>query len=340
MNVEQDNEDQGSSRAPSTRTGRLVDRTQRQVEAAKQRYRGSSGEHLWNRLESMDVINQGMLFAAVLLLCFFPFLIVGSALAGRSAVTGLVRHMGLNHQAAADVSHLFASSTATSNSITGAGYVFFVLGGIAAATAIQGLYERAFDLETRGIKDTPRRLAWLGVVVGGAFLAGWAAPDLHDAGGPALVAVIGLAVFTGFWWFTMWFLLGGRVHWRYVLPAAVATGLCWLGMELVFSTTLSNMVISNSNKYGPIGVVFALMSYLIAVGVVIILGAVLGVVWRERELSLSGAFRRLWSRRSARKLGAGGQRLDRGAPSSRRSTSSARVQEQRSARTVPQGPQS
>jgi membrane protein len=39
--------------------------------------------------------------------------------------------------------------------------------------------------------------------------------------------------------------------------------------------------------------VFALMSWLIAIGVVIILGAVVGVVWRERSLSWSGALRRL-----------------------------------------------
>jgi membrane protein len=45
------------------------------------------------------------------------------------------------------------------------------------------------------------------------------------------------------------------------------------------------MVISNYNKYGPIGVIFALMTYLIAIGVVIIVGAVTGLVWQERNLS-------------------------------------------------------
>ena len=44
----------------------------------------------------MDFINRGMLFAATLLLCLFPFLIIANALAGRSAVTGLARHLGLN----------------------------------------------------------------------------------------------------------------------------------------------------------------------------------------------------------------------------------------------------
>ena len=45
------------------------------------------------------------------------------------------------------MSQLFTSSTATSNAITGTAWVFFILGGIAAASAIQELYERAFELD-------------------------------------------------------------------------------------------------------------------------------------------------------------------------------------------------
>ena len=89
-----------------------------------------------------------------------------------------------------------------------------------------------------------------------------------------LLGVLGLVVLTGFWWFTIWFLLAGRISWRDVFPAAVATAVFWLGMEAVFSVIFSGMVTSDDTKYGPIGVVFALMSWLIAIGVVIILGAV------------------------------------------------------------------
>ena len=120
------------------------------IEVGKGKYAGSSAEHLWRRLDAMDFINRGMLFAATLLLCLFPFLIIANALAGRSAATGLARHLGLNQQAAADVGALFTSSAATSSAITGTAWVFFILGGIAAATAIQGLYEAAFELEGRG----------------------------------------------------------------------------------------------------------------------------------------------------------------------------------------------
>ena len=261
--------------------------------AVGDKYSGSSMEHLWNRLNAMDFINKGMLFAAILLLCFFPFIIVANALAGQSAVTGLIRHLGLNQQAAKDVSGLFTSSSATSSAVTGTAWLFFILGGIAAATAVQDLYERSFELESGGMKDILRRIAWLVVTVAGAALAGVAGPWFHSWGGPVVLAIVGLGALTLYWWFTTWFLLGGRESWRATFPSAVATALFWVGMEVVFSFIFSSTIISDDKKYGPIGVVFALMSWLIAIGVVIILGAVVGVVWRERGLSWSGALRRL-----------------------------------------------
>jgi len=131
----------------------------------------------------MDFINRGMLCAAVLLLCFFPFLIIVNALAGQSAATGLIRHLGLNQQAAADVSHLFASSEATSSAVTGSSWVFFILGGIAAATAIQELYERAFDLESRGMKDIPGGLPGLPSWSAARIWAAWPGPGCAPLAG-------------------------------------------------------------------------------------------------------------------------------------------------------------
>jgi len=54
----------------------------------QKKYVGSWAEDLLRRLVAMDVINQGMLFAATLLLCLFPFPIA-SALTGRQVVTTL-----------------------------------------------------------------------------------------------------------------------------------------------------------------------------------------------------------------------------------------------------------
>jgi membrane protein len=91
----------------------------------------------------------------------------------------------------------------------------------------------------------------------------------------------------------MWFLLGGRVPWRKLLPCAVATGAFWIGMLVVFHFISSGMVITYDQKYGPIGIIFALVSFFIAIGVVIILGAAVGLMWNDRGLSFRAAVRRL-----------------------------------------------
>jgi membrane protein len=237
---------------------------------------------LVRRLQAADIINRGFLFAAVLLLCFVPFLLVIQSLAGRTGASNLIRRFGLTGEAAHAVRQALTSPSATSAAIDGLSWVFFVVGGIAAAAAIQELYERVFEVEGRGFRDMPLRVVWLGAAVGASFLTASAQPWLSSVGGPGLVALAALIGGTAFWWFSMWLLLRGKLGWGELFPSALATGICWLGMEIVFRLTLSTTIVSDYRKYGPIGVVFAIMALLIAIGVVIMLGALLGVVWRER----------------------------------------------------------
>ena len=244
---------------------------------------GSAAGHVWQRLSALDVINRGMLFAAVLFLCLVPFMIVLQALRGPTGATSLVRRYGLDASAANAVQHALTSPSPTSSSVTGLSWLFLVLGGIAGATAVQELYADAFDEPTRGIKDMPRRLLWLVALLAAGALTGWTQPWLHSVGGPVVVGLAALVSATAFWWFSMWLLLAGRRTWGELLPAAVATGVCWFGMTIYFRLSLSGTVTNDYNKYGAIGVVFALMSFLIAIGVVLIIGVVFGAVWRERR---------------------------------------------------------
>ena len=281
-------------RSRAKAVARPVVRRARGVTAwGKQKYTGSSAEYLYTRLTALDFINQGMLFAATLLLCAVPFLIVVASLGGKSAAHGISLRMGLNKQAASVFGHLFTSPSATEAAVVGStSMVFFVVGGIAVASTLQVLYERVFAVDHRGAKGLPRQLIWLAVTVGLGFLGGWAGSAVRYASPIAWVAG-SLAWFIGFWWVPIWLLLAGRVPWRKLFPCACATGAFWVGMQVVFSFFVSGMVISENKEYGPIGSISALMSFLIAIGVVVILGAVVGLVWQERHLSFAAAFRKL-----------------------------------------------
>ena len=264
----------------------------RAAEWGKGKYAGSWAEYLWHRLDAVDFMNQAMLLAATFLLCFVPFLVVAAALGGRSIVSDLSWRLGLSKQAAADVGHLFTSSSATSAAVTGLSWVFFILAGIAAATAVQQLYQRVFKLDPRGLPDRLRAVIWLALVVGWIAVSSWMGPGLR-ASGPVLFWIVNLPAWIGFWWFAMWFLLAGRVAWRRLYPCAVTTGAFWMGMQAVFSVIFSGMVISYDQKYGAIGVVFGLMSFFIAIGVVLTLGAAVGLMWQDRGLSFRAAVTKL-----------------------------------------------
>jgi membrane protein len=268
---------------------RVGRRVRHASKAAKKKYSGSAAEDLWHRLDALDFMNQAMILTGTLLLCVFPFLLATAGLAGVSAASSLSRRLGLNQQAAADFSHLFAPAGETSATLTGIFFALLVLFGLAGVSVVQELYLRIFGLDPRGTRDLPRKLIMLGLVVGWLFLSGLVGHSVR-ATGPVAFGIVVLVGFTGFWWFAMRFLLAGRIPWRRLFPSAVATGLCWLGMVAVFSVTFSGMVISSYDRYGPIGIVFDIMSYLLAIGVVIILGAVVGIVWHERGLSFRAAF--------------------------------------------------
>ncbi|MFH8838333.1 YhjD/YihY/BrkB family envelope integrity protein [Streptomyces sp. NPDC017868] len=233
-----------------------------------------------------------MVLAATLLLCAVPFMLIVAALAGRSAVSYLSERLGLNHEAATEVGGLFASSTATTSAVTGMSWVFFILGGIASASAFQTLYQQVFEVRPHGVRDKLRAVVWLAWVVAWTAVGTTAGHELHSAA-PVAWWIVNVPAFIGFWWLTMWFLLAGEVAWRRLLPCAVATGAFWVGMLVVFHFAFSGMVISYNQKYGPIGVVFALMSFFIAIGVVITLGAAVGMMWHDRGLSFRAALKKM-----------------------------------------------
>jgi membrane protein len=147
------------------------------------------------------------------------------------------------------------------------------------------IYERAFDYP-----PLPRLQGWLRCGVWVLFVSGIVIADsaigktLRDGPAGAFVfALVELVGFTLFFWWSTHFLLGGRVSWRGVAPAAVATGVFWVGLGLFAAFYFSSTVVSDSKTYGPIGVTFTLVTWFIAMGAVLTLGAVTGGAWHKRR---------------------------------------------------------
>lgn len=252
--------------------------------AVRGRFEGSPAQTFFGQLGALDFSNSVILFGSALLISVLPFVILLSSLANHRIDTDLSRHIGLNRQGALIVSQLFRSSPAQSTAAEVTALILATAGTIAVASSLQVIYERVFGQQHRGWTDVLRFATWAGVLFGALVADSVVSDPVRAAGGRAVQGLVTYAGVAGFFWWTMHFLLAGRVSWRLLLRPSVLTALFWIGLELFSSVYFSASIISDSRLYGPIGVVFSLMIWFTAIGAVIVLGAVAGATWNQHKV--------------------------------------------------------
>jgi membrane protein len=253
------------------------------ADAARGRYEGSPAQSFLRRLAALDFGDSIILFGSALLISVLPFVILLSSLANHRIDTDLSRHIGLDRQGSLIVSQLFRSSPAHSAAAIVAALILATAGTISVASSLQVIYERVFDQQHRGWKDVPRFVTWAGVLFGVLVADSVISGPVRSAAGPAVQGLITYAGVAGFFWWTMHFLLAGQLSWPVLLRPALVTALFWVGLELFSSVYFSASIVSDSRLYGTIGVVFSLMIWFIAIGAVIVLGAVTGATWNQHK---------------------------------------------------------
>jgi membrane protein len=247
-------------------------------------FEGSLAHSFLMRLKALDFAGQAMLFGAGLLVSLLPLVILLSAFASRRVNDDISLRLGLDRRAAGIVDTLFTSSPAALNAATVTSLVFLIAGMVAVAGSLQQIYEKVFRQDHRGMRDLYRLLTWIVVLCAVVVVESLAGrPVSGAAAGGWLAPLVTAAIMTPFFWWTMHFLLAGRVRWRRLLPSAVVTGVFFWGLGVFSKFYFSKTIISDSKTYGTIGAIFGIMTWFIAIGAVIILGVVAGTVWADRR---------------------------------------------------------
>jgi membrane protein len=257
--------------------------------AARNWFEGSAAQSFVRQLRELDFANQAMLFGAGLLVSLLPFVILLSAFASQRIDDNISLLMGLNRRAAAMVDHLFTRSPASLDAATVTSLVFVAVGLLAVASSLQQIYEKVFRQAHRGLNDAFRLLAWIVALCLAVAFDSVAERPVGSAGGDWSAPFVAVAILTPFIWWTMHFLLAGRVPWRRLLPSAAITGVLSGGLGVFSKFFFSETIVSDGKTYGTIGAIFSIMTWFIAIGAVIILGAVAGVVWQDRGTAAKGS---------------------------------------------------
>jgi membrane protein len=241
------------------------------------------------RFVSVGFIQHGIVLAAQAFMALFPLLIgiIAFAPSGTAnEISSLMRsRFGLGAETGGDVQQLVATRSELRSGISVIGLIVVLASATSFTRALQRVYERSWDLPTGGIRGSVRGLFWLiGLVIYLSMIALVFRLTRSQAPGVGILRDSVLVAFSlALWWLTPFVLLCGRVQMRAIAATAVLTTIVFSIASGVSGVIVPRIIASNERKYGAIGVVFAIQSWLVIMAEVIVGAAFIGALLTQSD---------------------------------------------------------
>ena len=231
-------------------------------------------------------------------LSIFPLLLVALAALGFMAahshgvpgadtdVAGrLIERLGLQGESATMLTDAVHAAERSRKAASVVGFLGLLWSGLGLVGALQFAYNSVWQVHDRGMKDKAFGLAWLG---GAAVLfVGGAAATTALRWLPGFLAPVGIlltfAVSFGLWLWTSRVLPNTKLPWRALVPGALLGAIGLEVLKVVGAYYVPKAVASSSQLYGSLGIVFAVLAWLLLFGRLVVYSAVLNVVRYEQQ---------------------------------------------------------
>ncbi len=245
-----------------------------------------------NRFQKVAGFDRAIALASSALTAVIPLAIVAGAivsrLGGRSTADRIIDRYELTGGGADAVEAMFAPPSGTSTSLGIVGLFFLMIAVLSFTRAMQRLFEQTWELKPLSVRNTVNGLMWIGGLAAFIAVSGVIRGVLGRSTLELTATLIVLPLSAIFMVWSGWILSAKRIARGDLLPfgviAAVATAVYSVGANVYVPRLFSNY----ATRYGVIGAVFALISTLFCVMVVIVASSAAG---REVEEEL-GRIRR------------------------------------------------
>ncbi|MFD0420002.1 YhjD/YihY/BrkB family envelope integrity protein [Streptomyces sp. NPDC127108] len=239
-----------------------------------------------HQLVHVNILDTATRLAAQAFLAALPMLIAVASFCPRPVRRELLRSLRATFAGGGSlgtpVDEVFAGAQRTHYSWGAASVLIALLSATAFTRALQRLCERTWHLPRADVRVMVWRWAcWLVVWVVILVLRG----AMHAAfgAGPAAGVALELTAAVLLWWWSQHLLLAGRVAWLPLLPGALLTGVGVVVFSGVSALWLPRALEHGVERYGALGSVFTLLSWLIVFFVVVVLGTAVGYVLAHDE---------------------------------------------------------
>ncbi|MER6072592.1 ribonuclease BN [Streptomyces sp. NPDC001817] len=230
----------------------------------------------------LELMHRAMGFATLALVTLAPLLIVVAAadpLVRGGFASWLTDGMGLSGQSARVLTDIISPPRNVIGTTSVWGGVLLAVFGVSFGGSVQNAYERIWGVPPGPWHRVWRQATWLIVLTGYLYQEVATKDALHGGQRIALSTASGIL----FFWWGQRFLLGGQVHWRSLLPGALATVIGLAGLRAFSYLVFTPLIVTNALSYGAVGTVLVLESWLIGVGFVIYGGALFGRWFTEHH---------------------------------------------------------
>ena len=244
---------------------------------------------------AMAGFDRSMALAAQTFTALVPLLIVVAAVFeggdGGSLGDAVVDRMDLSGAAADSVRRVLPASSNVESAVSGLSVIILIISALSFTRALQRLYERAWGLEARGVRDTAYGLLWLAGLA--AFVVLHLALHGHINGPEGLIS--SLAGTFLIWLVTPYVVTARRLPWRVLVPQALLTAVSLTAFRAASAIYMPTAISSSAEQFGTLGVCFALISWLFGAAVVLAGAAAIGAALSGRgpeRTGVSAPFRR------------------------------------------------
>jgi uncharacterized BrkB/YihY/UPF0761 family membrane protein len=231
------------------------------------------------RFQKVVGFDRSVALASSALTAIIPLAIITSSIAsslgGKDTADRIIDRYGLEGGGAEAVHDIFSPSGA-STSIGLIGVVFLLVALLSFTRAVQRLFEQTWELKPLSVRNSLNGLLWLGgltLYMGVAgLLHGWLGRGELDVAPTLVVAPLSFA-------FLIWsgrMLTAKRLERRRLVPFGVVGAALLAVYSVGAAVYVPHLFDSYSTRYGVIGAVFAMISALFCMMVVVVGSASLG----------------------------------------------------------------
>ena len=233
-----------------------------------------------NRFQKVAGFDRAVALASSALTATIPLAIIASALSshlgGKSTADRIIQRYELTGGGAEAVRDVFSPASGTSTSLGITGFLFLLVAILSFTRAVQRLFEQTWELAALSVRNTFNGLLWIVGLTVYLGLGGLIHAQLGHSRLDITATVLLTPVAAVFLWRSGWVLSAKRIARDALIPFALLGSVALAIFSVGAAVYVPHLFSTYSTRYGVIGAVFAMISALFCVMVVVVGSAAAG----------------------------------------------------------------